>query len=130
MAWANMAITEEINIEGQTAESGRKRRRVPRRVFVRQIGIMLKGQYYIGNSWEIGEGGMLIGSNIPMYENQLVLLTFLLLDSKYVVVRGVVRYCHPQGKKFGIEFQNLDFQMKRRIRIYVASKMAAETENP
>ncbi len=125
-----MANTEEINKGSPVAESGRRRRRVPRRAFVRQIGILLKGQYYIGNSWEIGEGGMLIGSNIPMQENQLVLLTFLLLDFQYVVVRGAVRYCHPQGNKFGIEFQNLDFQMKRRIRIYVASKLAAETQNP
>lgn len=120
---------EEISKGNLVGESGRRRRRVPRRAFVRQTGILLRGQYYIGNSWEIGEGGMLIGSNIPMQDNQLILLTFLLVDFQYVVVRGIVRYCHPRGNKFGIEFQNIDFQIKRRIRIYVASKLAAETEN-
>ena len=109
-------------LKSEVTESEIKRRRVPRRAFRRRVGILLKGKFFIGNSWELGEGGMLLESAIGMREGQLLLLTFRIPGSGHTVVRGIVRYCHPQGAKFGVEFIGLNFQMKRLIRTYVASK--------
>ncbi|MCB0361688.1 MAG: PilZ domain-containing protein [Bdellovibrionales bacterium] len=105
-----------------------RRRRVPRRAFSRRVGILLKGEYSICKSCEIGEGGMLLESVANMIKGQQILVTFRLQGPTHTVVRGLVRYLHPQGTKFGIEFLNLDFQVKRSIRTYVASKLVNDVE--
>jgi c-di-GMP-binding flagellar brake protein YcgR len=103
-----------------------RRRRVPRREFLRRIGLLVRGQYFVDRSLQIGEGGMMISSPKPLVEGQYVVITFKLPGHQPEVVKGQVRYAlkaqgeNTQSPRYGVEFVNLDFNIKRKIRNYVA----------
>lgn len=105
-----------------------RRRRVPRRAFLARIGLLSKGKYVVGRSYEIGEGGMLLGIVGELKIDQNVVVTFKIPGGEQTVVRGIVRYCQEKDQRFGVEFVNLDFNMKRAIRTFVASKSAEEAQ--
>jgi len=56
-------------------------------------------------------------------------VSFILLSGSVVIVRGVVRNVQAapsgpklgEGDRYGVEFINLGFQLKREIRSFVAS---------
>jgi hypothetical protein len=106
------------------------RRRVPRREFIRQVGVLLLGKYFISHALELGEGGILLEMAETLEVGQKLVITFALPGSRPAVVRGTIRYglpgSSPKLKRYGIEFANLDFQAKRDIRNYVASKSEEE----
>lgn len=114
------------------SDAGRviRRRRVPRRDFHRRVGLLIRGQYLISRAAQLGEGGMMVYSPTPLKLGQAVVVSFKLPDKAPDIVRAVVRYILPpergQGPRYGIEFANLDFNVKRDIRNYVAAKSAAE----
>ena len=113
---------------GKTNEelTGIRRRRVPRRIFETRLGLLIGGKYSIGRSFEIGEGGMLITCDQKLSADQKLVITFRIPGAGQTVVRGIVRYFQPNGTRYGVEFLNLDFNMKRAIRTFVASKTADE----
>ncbi|MBT4760331.1 MAG: hypothetical protein HOO06_01425 [Bdellovibrionaceae bacterium] len=102
-------------------------RRVPRRQFFRKIGLLSKGVYEISQSFEVGERGMLIASSTPLNKDDLVVISFNIPGLLSTVVRGIVRYSLEDSQgyhkmKIGVEFQESDFDIKRKIRNYVASR--------
>ena len=108
-----------------------KRRRVPRRAFNKRVGLLVNGVYLISESTQLGEGGMLIMSPQNLEIGQKLVVTFKLPDTNQAVVRGIIRYrLEPKGDAkypcYGIEFINLDFNLKREIRSFVASKSENE----
>ena len=107
-----------------------KRRRVPRREFKKKVGLLIKGDYHVNVATQIGEGGMMIHSHVKMEKGQRLVVIFRLPECEETVVRAVVRYeldkPSPFGSNYGIEFENLEFKMRRQIRNYVASKSEAE----
>ena len=109
-----------------------KKRRVPRRAFVRNVGLLVSGKYVLGAGLEVGEGGMMISTDQTLAEGSYALITFKLPNYEPTVVKAVVRYSLGKDEeragwhKFGLEFINLDFYAKREIRNYVASKSALE----
>lgn len=108
-----------------------KRRRVPRRVFTRRIGLLVDGEYHINRSHEVGEGGMLFSSDVPLAEGKSLLISFQVPGNVHVIVRAKVRYLVASkegnsGHRYGAEFETIDFASKRLIRNYVASKSAVE----
>lgn len=113
-------LTDEIDM---IVNNETRRRRVPRRALKRKVGVLIKGQYSIAHCWEIGEGGILIEIPQELALNQLLIVTFCLPNETHTVVKGILRYRQPHTQKFGIEFLNLNFQMKRAIRTFVASKI-------
>ncbi len=74
---------------------------------------------------QIGEGGVAFISPEPLSVGQRVLITLMLPESPFTVVQAQVRSCLSDGEtrkhRCGVEFINLDFNYKRRIRNYVAS---------
>lgn len=114
-----------------------KRRRVPRRDFQRLIGVLIKGEFFITDGLQIGEGGMLFLSPQKLTIGQTVVLSFRLPQQNFAVLRAVVRYEMDGDKgpwRYGAEFYEVDFLMKRAIRQYVAvtatSTAGVKTENP
>ena len=102
------------------------RRRVPRRPIQKRIGLLVLGEYSICYGYEIGEGGMLVDSNIPMSVGQKMVLTIRIPGSIEVVSLASVVYIKepktPSEKtKYGVSFENVDFEIKRQIRNFVAS---------
>lgn len=105
------------------------RRRVPRRAVNFNIGILVNGVYHVTRAYEIGEGGMLVGFKEPLEKGQRVLLSYNLAGMMQEVVRGEVRFissedCELGGKKYGIQFHHVDFEVKRIIRNFVAASTA------
>ena len=102
-----------------------KRRRVPRRPVHSPVGVLYKGEYQIATCFEIGEGGMLINSNVKIQQDDSVVVTLLIPGVMDGVMIGKVVYAMASEKqehaRYGIMFEIIDFEVKRRIRNYVAS---------
>ena len=111
-------------------EASGSRRRVPRRDFGRKIGVLVKGHYHLSTSLQIGEGGMMIYSKDALIVDQRVVVSFRFPFSKPRVVTAIVRYVLPakKGQKanYGLEFINLEFDVRREIRNYVALQTQKE----
>lgn len=107
-----------------------RKRRVPRRAFHRKIGILARGKYFTTDALEIGEGGMLFLSQVPLTEGQRIVISFSIPGFIHVVARSVVRYSKTLSEKlpmgYGVQFETLDFDAKRKIRSYVAQKSSEE----
>ncbi|MGE0763501.1 MAG: PilZ domain-containing protein [Bdellovibrionales bacterium] len=101
-----------------------RRRRVPRRDFFNRIGLLVRGAYHVSRAVQIGEGGMMINSKTPLAMGQKVVVSFKLPGLPPDVVLACVRYVLPaengQADRYGVEFLNLDFNIKREVRNYVA----------
>lgn len=107
------------------------RRRVPRRAFNKRVGLLVNGVYMVSEATQLGEGGMLIICPQSLEVGQKLVVTFKLPDAAQAVVRGIIRYrLEPKGNAkypcYGVEFINLDFNLKREIRSFVASKSEQE----
>lgn len=78
----------------------------------------------LGESFEIGERGMLLTSQFDLKSEDFCVVSFILPGLFIAVVRGCVRYSKViEGRPaFGIEFENLDFVFRRRIRQFVAQR--------
>lgn len=104
-----------------------RRRRVPRREFHRRIGLLVRGVYHVSRAIQIGEGGMMVYSAVPMVLNQKLVVSFKLSGHPPDVVLACVRYILPAEKglteRYGVEFLNLDFNIKRGVRNYVATQI-------
>lgn len=110
-----------------------RRRRVPRRSFDRNVGLLIQGQFIISQGLQIGEGGMLIFSPIDLKEGQKIVLSFKLPGYELIVAMGTVRYLLPVDSKnpvqrYGVQFDGIDFNVKRQIRNFVASKEAGPSK--
>ncbi|MCB0407546.1 MAG: PilZ domain-containing protein [Bdellovibrionales bacterium] len=107
-----------------------KRRRVPRREFKKKVGLLIGGNYHVNVAVQIGEGGLMTHSLDPLQKGQRLVVAFRLPGKQETVVRAIVRYIiednGPFGNKYGVEFENLEFRVRREIRNYVASKSEAE----
>jgi hypothetical protein len=105
-------------------DSGANRRRVPRREFKSSVGVLYQGHYTIGQSEQVGEGGMSLTSEFAFRQNDFVILTFQIPEGSMVCVRAQVRYTKTEEGDVegavGFEFVKLDFHFKRELRNFVA----------
>ena len=111
---------------------GFKKRRYPRRRFVHRIGVLKNGQYSVGQSVEIGEGGMRVEAGIDVKIGDILVLSFLVTGGSYIVVKSEIRFVKEStggGYDFGVAFLNLDFTKKRVIRDYIAAKTEMEARS-
>ena len=112
------------------------KRRVPRRKYFEKVGVLVGGRYSVEQAFEIGERGMLISSMVDLNEGDRVVVTFHIPEVLFALARGQVRYeidansSDNKVNKYGIEFVDVDFNTRRLIRYYVASKtnLFKETE--
>lgn len=109
-----------------------KKRRVPRRAIHARIGLLVHGKYTLSWAHEIGEGGMLISSTETLKPGDRLVITFRIPDVLHGVMLGSIVYVLPEKvningveeTKYGIQFEKVDFDVKRKIRNYVASSNA------
>ena len=104
-----------------------KRRKVPRRAIENRIGLLANGKYFLSWAYEIGEGGMLVASQVPLKIEQTIVITFRIPGVVHKVLMGKVVYeklhvdSRGESYRYGVQFENVDFEVKRRIRNFVAS---------
>ena len=96
------------------------KRRVPRRELNARVGVLLAGQYSMGRALEIGEGGMLLGSDVKMKKDDRLVVTFKIPEVLSGVMLATVVYVTTDGL-YGLNFDKIEFDLKRKIRNYVAS---------
>jgi hypothetical protein len=102
-----------------------QRRRVPRRAIKNRAGLLHRGHYCVGSALEIGEGGILVTSAAQMVEGDRVVVTLRIPEVLQGVMTASVAYVlrDPAGvdNKYGLQFESVDFEIKRKIRNFVAS---------
>ena len=103
-----------------------KKRRVPRRQIRVRIGLLVHGEYTLSWGLEIGEGGMLLISPKPLNVGDKVVITCRIPEVLHGVMLGSVAYALPGenldgGVRCGIQFEDIEFDVKRKIRNFVAS---------
>ena len=115
------------------------RRRVPRRNVDQKVGLLISGAYHIGRCFELGEGGLLVECSISVEVEQKILVTFSIPGTSQAIVRGTVKYVRDSDLKqrvvdglsmsiYGVEFDTIDFELRRLIRNFVASFRAEDIE--
>lgn len=103
------------------------RRSFPRRAFRRTISVLFKGQYFLVNSGEIGEGGMSLYSDMVMTEGEPLVVNFQIPGGAFVSLRAEIKSTVTEGAPsgfvlHGISFTQIEFALKRQIRSFVSSR--------
>lgn len=102
------------------------KRKFPRRSFTRAVGFLFDGRYIVGQSVEIGEGGISLHLPIKFPIGRQGVASFQMPDGSFVCVRIEVRNLQADPNKgqiiVGCLFQNLHFNQKREIRSYVSAR--------
>ena len=104
------------------------KRRYPRRMYRRPIGILIGGVYSLFPGEEVGEGGLSLIAPAKVGDSQGVVVTFA-LEGELHVMKGEVRYQAVKGPGqvvMGIAFQNIAFKYKKMIRRYIGAKTEEE----
>lgn len=108
------------------------RRKSPRRLFHRKIGVLCGGDFEIHQARQIGEGGLLFLTDKSLTQGTQVVVTFVVPGHTTVVVRAEVRYSLTRKEDsvigIGVQFINLPFENKRAIRHFVADKSEGEAQ--
>lgn len=118
----NLTVDSIVTNDGEVV----KKRRVPRRAIQARIGLLVHGRYSLSWAHEIGEGGMLISSEEILKPGDRLVITFRIPNILVGVMLGSIVYAMPDktggtSHRYGIQFEKVDFDVKRKIRNYVAS---------
>ncbi|MFK8138683.1 MAG: PilZ domain-containing protein [Bdellovibrionales bacterium] len=107
---------------------GAERRRFPRRFFKRTVGVFSQGKYHSAIGVEIGEGGMMFSLDHSISEAHQILVNLRIPNHGFVVIRATIKNTNHRDEKYryGIQFFDLDFQNRRRIRDFIAEKTELE----
>lgn len=115
---------------GPTANDITFKRKMPRRRFLRSMGCLCDGKYYVGVGVEIGEGGISIALPHELAIGQDVVVNFQIPDGSFVCVRAELRNVQKAKKPgwyaMGCLFKNLKFEHRREIRSYVSARSESE----
>lgn len=109
-------------------DQGYFRRKFPRRILKKKVGVLLQGHYLVCESGEIGEGGMALHSDMVFAEGQSMVVSFQIPMGDFVSLRAEVKSIR-KGKNecvHGLNFSNITFSHKRQIRSFVSSRTAGE----
>ena len=115
----------------EAAKKFNQTRKLPRRKFTHKVGLLYKGKYVMAQGRQIGEKGILLEPGLTLEPEQLVLISFAVMNAKIIIVRAKILYktVDSSGKDiFGFEFINLPFTDRRIIREYIAEKTETEAQ--
>lgn len=102
------------------------KRRYPRREYLSKVGVLTQGKYFIQKTFELGEKGMLFESDIAFREGDKIICNFCLPDGYVVVTQAIVRYITKAKEEtlshIGIEFSNINFEDRRKVRDFIAQR--------
>jgi len=107
------------------------RRKFPRRRYFKPVGVLYRGEYWICECEEIGEGGMRLSSPVSMIANSPVILSVIVPGSNDIAItRSLVVYQREDlvegGFRYGLQFSKLEFKSKKKIRDYISQKTEVE----
>jgi hypothetical protein len=118
-------MAENVESKRPSWEELFKNRKVPRRAIRKRIGVLAAGKYAICMAYDIGEGGLSLGTDLPLKDGQVVVITFRIPNVISGVMTGKIVYSMPaknnQSPRYGVQFTNISFEVKRLIRNFVAS---------
>lgn len=115
-------------------DQGYYRRKFPRRVLDRRVGVLARGQYFICMAGELGEGGMSFETEMVIAVNVEVVVTLQIPGGDFVCLRGEVRSRQKKGNRgqhlmyYGIAFTQIQFTNKRQIRTFVSARTLSASE--
>lgn len=100
---------------------GADRRQFVRRKIQCEAALLYRGRYFYVNAVELGQGGMLIGTNSALVKGQKIELSFVIEDSSLFSVKAEICYSMVvEGKNYsGVRFIDLDQPHQRIIEDYV-----------
>lgn len=110
-------------MEDYVKETGR--RQFPRREYERKIGLLCQGHYFIVQAGEIGEGGLSFMAYEELKSESQIVVTLQIPNGDFVSLRGAIRYVKNEDSGqflHGISFENIMFNHKRQIRMYVSGR--------
>ncbi len=113
------------------------KRRTPRRLFQRSLGVLVGGHYLVVAGRQLSEGGLLF--EIPqgaeriesLHVGAVLAITLLLPAGEGLVLRGRVIYHAEEQEKseaagIAVRFDEIQLHQRRLIRNYVSSKPVGE----
>jgi hypothetical protein len=111
-----------------------KKRKYPRRRYVKPLGLLVHGHYSMARSEEIGEGGLLLSSPQTVKVGETVILSIILPLNEIAIAKSTVRYVKKTKSdemdtypfQIGIQFDALPFRFKKKVRDYIAAKSEEE----
>lgn len=105
-------------------QTGIENRKYPRRNFSAQVGVLIKGEYIIQRSFELGERGMLFETDMAIRSLEGMIISFVIPGGHIVITKAVVRYQIKKGTKarVGVEFTNITFEDRRKVRDFIAQR--------
>lgn len=108
------------------AQGERFRRQFPRRDFNRKVGVLFRGEYFVTEAYELGEGGIGFYTAENLTQEQKVIVSFQIPHGEFVCVRGTIRFIEQaedqQKTLYGVSFDNINFSHRRQIRGYVSAR--------
>lgn len=126
-------------VEPHVVSVSDNRRRYPRRVVSMRVGLLARGEYTADATMlEIGEGGLLLQSYLKIKVKQKVVITIRVRGLlQGVLLATVVSAVVPASNsdkhvnnvglasrvliRYGVQFDSVEFDIKRKIRNFVAS---------
>jgi hypothetical protein len=104
------------------------RRKHPRRAFRGYVGVLCRGQYFVMQAGEVGEGGMSLISEIVFDIDSEIVVNFKIPSGAFISLKATVKTCRTQGKicTHGVAFRTVSFDQKRQIRSFVSSRASFE----
>lgn len=110
------------------SSGGSFKRSYPRRSFSRTVGVLFKGDYFLAQASEIGEGGISITGDVVLTEGEPLMVSFQIPNGAFVCLRATVRSTQKIVQDsatmvaHGLAFTQVEFIIKRQIRSYVSSR--------
>jgi len=108
-------------------------RRVPRKKYDGYVSILHAARADLARGLELGEGGMMIESAMDLQVDDLIVVTFSVFKRDFLSIRAKVLYVTKQevaknqfAYRCGVEFQNVQFAVKRTIRGFVSAQSNLE----
>lgn len=101
------------------------RRKYPRRPFLRGIGVLHRGEYFVSEGIELGEGGLAFRINRKYAEGDTIVLSFQIPNGSFVSTISEIRAVKEEDNgqfKYGCLFKTIKFDQKREIRTFVSAR--------
>jgi hypothetical protein len=88
------------------------------------MGVLIQGKYFVEDSIELGERGMMFTTEIALKQLEEIVVSFVIPENFVVITRAQVRYTINKGKKafVGVEFTNISFEDRRKVRDFIAQR--------
>jgi len=93
------------------------------------VGVLSRGKYFLGDSEEIGEGGISIVTEFVLAVDSELVLNIQIPGGDFVSVRACVKSVkkiESARVAHGLSFENLPFNYRRQIRSFVSARLASQ----